>query len=175
MPVMHPLHRHPARLPQAIPVHVSRDHGRLVRARGDRARQDRASREHARPDRARRDRVTRDRVSREHARRDHVSRDRARRERASRGYVPSDLAKTLLRTPGIERFVKSPRAFIEQLILPVRYDARNTAAVLEGSGIECPPFESYVEDLVAAVKDFLRSRRERRAMRAEAEVDDPFS
>lgn len=97
------------------------------------------------------------------------------RQKAARGYVPSDLAKTLLRTPGIEQFVRSPRGFWEQLMTPVRYDTRNTDAALAGTGIECPPFESYVEELVAAVEEYLRGGRERRAARVEAEVDDPLS
>jgi nucleoside-diphosphate-sugar epimerase len=100
---------------------------------------------------------------------------RSGRKRAGRGYVPSDLAKTLLRTPGIERFVRRPRAFLEQLMLPVRYDTRNTEMVLAGTGLECPPFESYVDELIAAVEEHVRSRRERRASHAELEVDDPLS
>jgi nucleoside-diphosphate-sugar epimerase len=99
----------------------------------------------------------------------------ASRRRAARGYVPSDLARMLLRTPGIDRFLRSPRAFLERLLPPVRYDTRNTDAVLAGTGVECPPFEAYVEELIAAVEEHVRSRRERRAMRAEAEVDDPLS
>jgi nucleoside-diphosphate-sugar epimerase len=100
---------------------------------------------------------------------------KASRRRAARGYVPSDLARMLLRTPGIDRFVRSPRAFLEQLMLPVHYDTRNTDAILAGTGVECPPFEAYVEELIAAVEEHVRSRRERRARRAEAEVDDPLS
>lgn len=97
------------------------------------------------------------------------------KRRAARGYVPSDLAKTLLRTPGIERILRSPRAFLEELMLPVRYDTRNTDAVLAGTGLECPPFEAYVDDLVAAVEEHVRGRRERRSAQREAEVYDPLS
>lgn len=97
------------------------------------------------------------------------------KRRAARGYVPSDLARTLLRTPGIERILRSPRAFLEELMLPVRYDTRNTDAVLAGTGLTCPPFEAYVDDLVAAVEEHIRSRRERRTAQREAEVYDPLS
>jgi nucleoside-diphosphate-sugar epimerase len=100
---------------------------------------------------------------------------KAGRKRASRGYVPSDLAKTLLRTPGIERVLRSPRAFLEELLLPVRYDTRNTDAALAGTGLQCPPFEAYVDELVAAVEEHVRGRRERRAARREADVYDPLS
>ncbi|KYF75150.1 oxidoreductase, partial [Sorangium cellulosum] len=78
---------------------------------------------------------------------------RASGRRAARGHIPSNLAKALLRTPGLERFVRSPRAFVEQLMTPVRYDARNADLVLDGAGIACPPFESYVDVLVGAVQD----------------------
>jgi nucleoside-diphosphate-sugar epimerase len=100
---------------------------------------------------------------------------KASRQRPSRGRVPSDLAKILLRTPGIDRFVRSPRAFVEGLMLPVRYDTRNSDVALSGTGIACPPFESYVEELVAAVQDHIRKRRERRVNALEVEVDDPLS
>ena len=101
---------------------------------------------------------------------------RAGGRRASRGYIPSNLAKALLRTPGIERFVRSPRAFVEQLASAVRYDTRNADQLLAATDIRCPPFESYVDHLVAAVQERIRSRRERReAAELEAEVDDPLS
>jgi thioester reductase-like protein len=99
---------------------------------------------------------------------------RAGGRRTPRGFIPTNLTKALLRTPGLERFAKSPRAFVEQLATPVRFDARNTEDILAGSGIVCPPFESYVDQLVAYVRDRVREKRERREMEA-AEVDDPLS
>jgi thioester reductase-like protein len=104
---------------------------------------------------------------------------RAGGRRAARGHIPSNLAKALLRTPGIERFVRSPRAFVEQLMTPVRYDARNADLVLAGTGIDCPPFESYVDVLVTSVQERIRERRERREIEVESEVEieveDPLS
>ncbi|MGK3990416.1 SDR family oxidoreductase [Sorangium sp. So ce136] len=104
---------------------------------------------------------------------------RASGRRAARGHIPSNLAKALLRTPGLERFVRSPRAFVEQLMTPVRYDARNADLVLGGAGIGCPPFESYVDVLVGAVQDRVRERRERQELEANADaeldVEDPLS
>jgi thioester reductase-like protein len=96
-------------------------------------------------------------------------------KRAARGYIPSNLAKALLRAPGIERFVRSPRAFVEQLTSAVRYDTRNADRILTAAGITCPPFESYVEPLVAVVQERLRSRREQRQAELETDVDDPLS
>lgn len=99
---------------------------------------------------------------------------RAGGRRATRGYIPSNVAKAILRTPGIERFVRSPRDFVDQLTSAVRFDTRNTDQVLAGTGIACPPFESYVEQLVAMVQERMRTRKERRDD-VEGEVDDPLS
>ena len=97
-------------------------------------------------------------------------------KRTARSHIPSNLAKALLRTPGIERFVRSPRAFVEQLSTAVRYDTRNADQLLRGSGIACPPFETYAGDLVTAVQEHLKTRQRRREPSAnEAEVDDPLS
>lgn len=101
---------------------------------------------------------------------------RASGRRAARGHIPSNLAKALLRAPGVDRLVRSPRAFVEQLMTPVRYDTRNADLILSGAGITCPPFESYVDVLVSAVQDRVRERREREAeAEAELEIEDPLS
>lgn len=87
------------------------------------------------------------------------------------GFIPSRLTKALLSTPGVNLVSKSPKAFVDQITTPVRYDTRNTDDVLAGSSIECPPFESYVDALVA----FVRQRvEEKRARSHEMEVDDPL-
>jgi thioester reductase-like protein len=86
------------------------------------------------------------------------------------GFIPANLTKALLRTPGIERFAKSPRALIETLGTNVTYDHSNTDRILEGSSIECPPFESYVDRLVGFVRKRLREKR----AKSEAEVHDPL-
>jgi nucleoside-diphosphate-sugar epimerase len=102
---------------------------------------------------------------------------RASGKRTAKSHIPSNLAKALLRTPGIERFVRSPRAFVEQLSTAVRYDTKNADSVLRGTSITCPPFETYAADLVAAVQEHLKQQKQRRREVAavDAEVDDPLS
>lgn len=100
---------------------------------------------------------------------------RASGRRTARSHIPSNVAKALLRAPGIERLMRSPRAFVEQLMTQVRYDTRNADQILAGTDIACPPFESYVDALVRAVEDRLRERRGRRQSEAEAEIEDPLS
>ena len=99
---------------------------------------------------------------------------RAGGKRSPRGFIPVNLTKALLHTPGLERFAKSPRAFVDQLVTPVQYDARNTEAILAGSGITCPPFETYVDQLVAFVRSRVEAQRELRRV-ADEEVEDPLS
>lgn len=77
-----------------------------------------------------------------------------------RGAVPTRIAAALLRAPGLNRLARAPRAFLEQLGTEVIYDARNAEELLMNTGIQCPPFESYVGALVEAVR---RHQAERRA------------
>jgi thioester reductase-like protein len=87
-----------------------------------------------------------------------------------RGFIPANLTKALLRTPGLERFAKSPRALLHTFGTDVTYDRANTDAILAGTDIRCPPFESYVGRLVAYVQLRLREKR----AHDEARVHDPL-
>ena len=100
---------------------------------------------------------------------------RARRarggRRSPRGFIPTNLTKALLRTPGLERFAKSPRAFVDQLATPVRFDARNTDEILAGTGI-VPARPSRPTSINSSnyVRDRVREKRERREQRP-AEIE----
>jgi thioester reductase-like protein len=94
---------------------------------------------------------------------------RAGGRREPRGSIPANLAKALLKTPGLERLSKSPRAFLDALVTPVSYDAKNTEELLAGTGLTCPRFESYVEKLVEHVQHRVR---ERRAKRVALDIED---
>jgi thioester reductase-like protein len=91
--------------------------------------------------------------------------------RMPRGFIPANLTKALLRTPGLERFAKSPRAFLDALATPVTWTTTEADEVLSDAGVRCPPLESYVEKLVEFVQSRLREKREKRAA---AEIDDPL-
>ena len=98
---------------------------------------------------------------------------RAGGRRGPRGSIPANLAKALLRAPGLDRIAKSPRAFLETLTTPVTYDARNTDELLASIGVSaCPPLESYVDKLVDYVQERVRQRRATK--KADAEVEDPL-
>jgi thioester reductase-like protein len=90
------------------------------------------------------------------------------------GFIPSRLTKVLLSTPGLNLVAKSPKAFIDTITTPVRYDTRNADDVLAGSEVHCPPFESYVDALVSVVKQRVQERREKQT-NDESEVEDALS
>jgi thioester reductase-like protein len=99
---------------------------------------------------------------------------RAGGRRGPRGSVPANLAKALLRVPGLERISKSPRAFLETLTTRVTYDARNAEELLTSLGIgPCPPLETYVDTLVEYVQRRARRRQETKKTTA-SEIEDPL-
>jgi thioester reductase-like protein len=98
---------------------------------------------------------------------------RAGGRRGPRGSFPANLAKMLLRAPGLDRIGKSPRAFVETLTTPVTYDARNADELLASLGVEtCPPLETYVDKLVEYVQERMRQRRA--IKKPPTEIEDPL-
>jgi thioester reductase-like protein len=88
--------------------------------------------------------------------------------------IPANLAKALLRTPGLDRIAKSPRAFLDTVTTAVTYDATQANERLAMLGVgECPPFESYAAKMVHEVEQKVRSRRASR--RGTDEVEDPLA
>jgi len=86
--------------------------------------------------------------------------------------IPTPVTKALLRTLGLDRITKSPRALLEMLAADVRYDSSGADELLPSLGIEaCPPFETYVDALVEYVQDRVRRRR---ASKKADDVEDPL-
>lgn len=69
------------------------------------------------------------------------------------GHVPTGMAQALLRTPGLRRFVQTPRTFLEQLTSGVRYDTREAVRLTSELGIACPSLQSYAPVLVEYVRN----------------------
>lgn len=92
-----------------------------------------------------------------------------------RGFVPTNLATALLRTPGIERFAHVPRAFLEQLATEVVFDDRHTREVLDPLGIRCPAFDAYVDVMVQYVRQLQAERRAQQQGRPSQAPDAPPS
>jgi nucleoside-diphosphate-sugar epimerase len=101
---------------------------------------------------------------------------RAGGRRGPRGSIPANLARAVLRAPGIDRIAKSPRAFLETLTTQVSYDSRNAdelLASLPGDTGACPPLETYVDKLVEYVQHRMRQRHAPK--KVEAEIEDPLA
>ena len=99
---------------------------------------------------------------------------RAGGRRGPRGSIPANLAKALLRAPGLERIAKSPRAFLETLTTPVTYErAQRRRAARLARRPACPPLESYVEKLVEYVQG-ARAPAAARPRPSRVEVEDPL-
>jgi hypothetical protein len=90
--------------------------------------------------------------------------------KVARGFLPAGLARTLLRTPGLDRLARAPLSFLESFDRQCFYNCRNAMALLQGSDIHCPPFDSYAENLV----HFVRGAHAAKRQKLEDEVFDPF-
>jgi nucleoside-diphosphate-sugar epimerase len=88
----------------------------------------------------------------------------------ARGFFPGTLARTLLKAPGLERLARAPLSFIDSFDQQCFYNCRGTLELLEGTGVRCPSFDGYVENLVRYVREVHDARRKK----LEDEVFDPF-
>jgi thioester reductase-like protein len=91
-------------------------------------------------------------------------------KKAPRGVIPAGLARALLKAPGLERLARAPLAFLEAFNHLALYNCRHTVALLAESGVHCPPFDDYVENLVRYVREVQAQKRQR----LEEEAVDPF-
>ncbi len=74
----------------------------------------------------------------------------------------SGLTKLVLSIPGLEKISRAPRQAIDYVSTMAIYNSTNTMRLLRDCGIECPPFESYADNLVAYVREYYEDRRRRR-------------
>jgi thioester reductase-like protein len=77
-------------------------------------------------------------------------------------------ADVMLRLPVLEKLARPQRAAISYVNHLAIYNCHNTLELLDGTGIRCPPLASYLDQLVAYVREQYRKRREN------LEVDDPL-
>lgn len=90
------------------------------------------------------------------------------------GFIPTNLTRALLRAPGLAQLAKSPRAFVDSIATRVTYDTSNTDTLLANTDIRCPRFETYVDQLVAYVKQRVEERRRSERARRDDDVEDPL-
>jgi nucleoside-diphosphate-sugar epimerase len=75
-----------------------------------------------------------------------------------RFHVSANLTKALLRIPGLERMAPVSHQVVDYLNHMAFYGSANTVDALEGTGIRCPRFESYVDNLIAYVREHAAAR-----------------
>jgi thioester reductase-like protein len=85
--------------------------------------------------------------------------------------VPARAFQALLQLPVLERLSRAHRPAIEYVNHLAIYNCRNLLALLEGTGIQCPPITSYLDRLTEFVQGSFARRRE---AELSAEVDDPL-
>lgn len=88
--------------------------------------------------------------------------------KAPRGVIPTGLARALLKAPGLERLARAPLAFLEAFNHLALYNCRHTLELLATP--RCPPFDTYVANLVRYVKEVHALEKQR----LEEEAADPF-
>jgi thioester reductase-like protein len=85
--------------------------------------------------------------------------------------LPHRAVEAILGLPFLEPWVRSQRAAIAWVNHLAMYNCRNMLQLLDGTGIRCPPIESYLDRLM----DFVKSEFERRrTAEAEAASEDPL-
>jgi nucleoside-diphosphate-sugar epimerase len=85
--------------------------------------------------------------------------------------LPGRAAEVVLRLPFLERLTRPQRSALGYINHLAWFSSANTSELLEGTNIRCPPLSSYLDTLVAFVReDFAR----RRAAQAESLVEDPL-
>lgn len=84
---------------------------------------------------------------------------------------PARAADAVLRLPFIEKLTRPQRAAIGYINHLAWFSSGNTQELLEGTGIRCPPLSTYLETLIAFVRDDFAKRQ---AAEAETEVEDPL-
>ena len=95
--------------------------------------------------------------------------ERAHKKR-SRRFLQTGITRALLSAPGLERLLGTPLSFLGAFDRLAFYNSRHALALLRGTGIECPPFDTYVDNLIRYVREVYAARRRKK----EDEVFDPF-
>jgi thioester reductase-like protein len=89
-------------------------------------------------------------------------------KRLPRFNLSARAADVMLRLPLLEKLARPQRAAISYVNHLAIYNCHNTLELLDGTSVRCPPLASYLDQLVAYVREQYKKRREG------AEVEDPL-
>jgi len=81
------------------------------------------------------------------------------------------LTRLLLNIPGLEKLTRQPVQALEYLNHLAIYNCPNTLELLDGTGILCPRFESYADNLMRYVRRHLRASAAAKALATEDALD----
>ena len=84
---------------------------------------------------------------------------------------PARAAEAVLRLPLLERVTRPQRAALGYINQLAWFTSSNTLELLEGTDIRCPPLSTYLDTLIAYVRDDYARRQ---AAQAETLVEDPL-
>jgi nucleoside-diphosphate-sugar epimerase len=90
-------------------------------------------------------------------------------KRLPRFNFPARAADVVMRLPLLEKLARPQRAALSYVSQMAFFTSRATQTLLEGSDVRCPPLTSYLDRLVAYVRDVYQRRAE-----ALDEVEDPL-
>lgn len=93
-------------------------------------------------------------------------------KRVPRVTLSYSLARRVLRLPILERFSREEAQALDYLNHFAVYNCSGTLEFLEGTGIQCPRFDAYVDNLMKFVTETLR--KDRKARRARPAAADPL-
>jgi thioester reductase-like protein len=82
---------------------------------------------------------------------------------------PARAAEAMMKLPIVEKLVRPQRAAVAYVNHLAIYNCHNTLALLDGTGVHCPPLLTYLDKLVAYVRDYYRRRRDEMT-----DVEDPL-
>lgn len=84
-------------------------------------------------------------------------------KRVPKNDLGSSLAARVLRLPGIERLSRRQLPELSALDRFVVFNCANTLSLLDGTGIACPRFDTYVDKLMGFVSESLKRDRAQRS------------
>jgi thioester reductase-like protein len=85
--------------------------------------------------------------------------------------IPHRAVEAILRLPVLERLSRPQRAAIQYVNHLAMYNCHNLLALLDGTGIQCPPLSRYLDRLIEFVKAQFERRRQAEAA---PDADDPL-
>lgn len=89
---------------------------------------------------------------------------RAGKKPPARISVSGKVAKTLLKLPGIEKLSRSHRQAIDYVNTMAFYTSSHTQELLNPAGVYCPPFDSYLDNLMTYVRSRLKDKKREEEM-----------